>query len=63
MTTPTNSYHNTEYRTRKTWQEIDAILNTHPSELTPADQAFVRRADATLCGIGGCSCGNGLGEQ
>ena len=61
MTTLKNTFHGTEYRTRKTAEEI-AELQVKPEwEYTEAEKAFVRRAWNALCGIAGCTCGDALG--
>jgi len=57
MTTLTNSFHGTEYRTPKTRKEINQILNTHPDNRTPAQAAWVHRVAKALCGVDGCTCG------
>lgn len=60
----TNSFHNSEYRTRKTRDELDAIENTAPWNLSDSDKAFTRKVWRTLCGINGCTCGqNSFGER
>jgi len=63
MTTITNTFHGTEYKTRKTRQDIDAMLNKHPADRTDTEKAFVRRCKSALCGIAGCTCGNDIGER
>lgn len=65
MDTLINTYHNSEYRTRKTWQERQAILDRYnwgtPSD---ADKAYIRRVERALCGIDTCLCGhNALSER
>lgn len=60
-----NDFHNTEYRSRKTREELEAIehrINTFAADA--ADKALARRAWNALCGIEGCTCGQGLfGER
>jgi hypothetical protein len=63
MTTLTNSYHDTTATTRKTRDEIDAILDTHPANRTPADRQWLRRMHDRLCGSSTCDCGNEAGER
>jgi hypothetical protein len=57
MTTLTNSFHNTEYRTRKDQDEIDQIRTTARWLWTPAQRAWARKVKRALCGIEGCKCG------
>lgn len=61
MTTLKNNFHGTEYRSRKSQEEIDRIANTWPADRTPAEKAFVRRVRDALCGAKGCQCGDELG--
>ena len=64
MTTITNTCHGTEYTTRKTPEQLDAIcarIGTH--QATPADKAIRRKIWNALCGIDGCTCGGELGER
>jgi hypothetical protein len=63
LTVLTNSFHGTEYRTRRTREELDRIIWTHRMDRTDAERAFVRRAWKALCGIEGCTCCNELGER
>lgn len=64
LTILTNSFHNTEYRTRKTRDELDAILNTAPWDRSDSEKAFVRKVWNHLCGADGCTCGHtDLGER
>lgn len=63
LTILTNSFHNTEVRTRKTRRELDALLHNDPLDRTEAEKAFVRRIHGALCGVKGCECSNELGER
>ena len=63
LTILTNSFHNTEYRTRKSEDEIQFIRESAPWQRTEAQNAFVRRARLALCGSRECTCGNELGER
>jgi len=63
MTTVKNTFHGTEYKTRKTRQEIDALLNKPTYYRTASEKAFSRRCKSALCGIAGCECGNDIGER
>lgn len=64
MLTLTNSFHGTEYTTRKSARELDAIcLRIGQGTATAADRAFARRVHAALCGSPGCTCGGQFGER
>jgi len=63
MTIIKNYFHGTEYRTRKTREEIDRILDTHPHNRKPSEKQWVRKVWNQLCGINGCTCGNDIGER
>lgn len=43
LTVLTNSFHRTEYRTRKTRVELDTIDQTNPWSLSGPDRAFARQ--------------------
>ena len=58
-----NTFHNTEYQSLKSLEEIDRIVSTSPWNRTDAEKAFVRRVRTALCGIIGCSCGDDLGRR
>jgi hypothetical protein len=59
-----NSFHGTEYRTRKTREDLDRIDQTNPWDRTEAERAFVRRAARALCGSKECRCAtNSFGER
>jgi hypothetical protein len=64
VTTLSNSFHETSYRTRYTREELhridDRIQAGHADE---AEKALLRRIRRALCGIAGCTCGDGLGER
>jgi hypothetical protein len=53
-----NTFHGTQYRTRKTREELDAL---EPKEMrgetTKAEQALLARIRMTLCGVMDCQCG------
>lgn len=62
--TLTNSYHGTEYRTRKTDAEIQALeLRIYNGTATAADKAWVRKVRAALCGANGCTCGDFIARR
>lgn len=64
LTILTNSFHQSEYRTRKTRDELDAIESAAPWNQSDSDKAFVRKVRDKLCGIKGCTCGqNSYGER
>lgn len=54
-----NTFHNTVCMTRKTREEVDAILNTQPEYRTYAEKLWVRRVARKLCPSAGhgCTCG------
>ncbi len=63
MTTLTNTFHNTEYRSTKSLDEIDRIVSTNPWNRADAEKAFVHRVRKALCGVDGCTCGDDLGRR
>lgn len=64
MLTLTNDYHGTEYTTRKTARELDAIcLRIGQGTATETDKDFARRVHGALCGSPDCSCGGQFGER
>jgi hypothetical protein len=73
LTILANTFHGTEYRSRKTRDELDAIDRKapwHPGNRegsfvrTEAEERFVRKVARTLCGIDGCKCGtNSFNER
>lgn len=61
MLTLTNNYHDTEYATRKTEAELDAIADRIGQGIgTDADKAFARRVHNALCGSPDCTCGRDI---
>jgi hypothetical protein len=53
-----NSFHDTEYRTTKTREELDTIevrLCQHTASRSEKD--FARKVRRALCGIDNCKCG------
>ena len=58
-----NDFHNTEYHTRKTDAEIQAILDTAPWDRSKKDKQWVYRVWSTLCGIKDCTCSNDIGAR
>lgn len=64
LNTLTNSYHNTEYRTRRSNDDIAALeVRIYDGTATAADRQFVRAARAALCGSPNCTCGDFLGRR
>lgn len=63
MITIKNDFHDTEFRTKKTAEEINKIRNTPPDARTDAERAWVNKVRRTLCGIIGCTCGGEFGER
>ena len=64
MHTYRNTYHATEYRSRKSPEELDAILGRIMSgTATPADMALRRRMRTALCGADDCQCGDDFGRR
>ena len=67
MTTLTNSFHGSEYRTRLSNDEIerraDVVNGCGGNVPTPAEKAWVRKVQNTLCGISDCCCGDILGRR
>jgi hypothetical protein len=67
MTTLTNDFHATEYRTRLTLDQIEDRLNTHRAYGLRAHESVRRlvfRIRAELCGVDGCQCaGDDLGRR
>ena len=63
MTTIRNSFHNTEYESRKSADDIRHMLHTHPGNWTTAQKAFARKVWNVLCGIDECTCGGDLGQR
>lgn len=63
-TTIINTFHDTEYETRKTPKQLSALCDRiGMGTATPADKAFARRVKNELCGSTGCQCGGTLGER
>lgn len=63
MLTITNDFHDTEYRTRRSAEEIERMVNTPRYMWTRAEKQFARRCWNTLCGSEECTCGGPLGER
>jgi hypothetical protein len=64
MTTLTNNFHNTTYRTRKSDDELYAIKHRlYDGTATDADKRFRRRVRNALCGSDDCTCGGTFGER
>ncbi len=63
VTILTNDFHNTEARTLKTRDELDAILMKHRTDRTPAEQSLIRRINKALCGMSDCRCSGELGDR
>lgn len=62
ITTLRNSFHNTEYRTTKTREDLEAIeYRIMRGNATDADRAYRRKVWKTLCGIAECKCGDTFG--
>jgi hypothetical protein len=64
MYTYKNSFHGTEYISKKSPMELleidKRVYNGYP---TDADKAFVRRMRKALCGVSGCKCGDVFGRR
>jgi hypothetical protein len=60
-----NTFHGTEYRTRLDIQQLDYTLMTAPQSSDEYRQAKAaqRRIWKRLCGIEGCTCGDGFGAR
>ena len=63
MTTIKNNFHNTEFVTTKTADDINKIIGTNPADYTPAEKSWVTKARKALCGISYCTCGGELSER
>ena len=64
MTNLTNTFHVTEYRTRKSPDDLNRLRHGNPFTRDPADRRFVARVRRALCGVDGCVCArNDLGER
>jgi hypothetical protein len=64
MLTLKNSFHNTEYRTTKTREELDAIesrIGQHTA--SRAEKDFARKVRRALCGIDNCKCGTNVFDE
>lgn len=63
MQTITNNFHRTEYTTRKTDEQINAIeLRMYNGTATDADKAWVRKVRTALRGSSECDCGDFIGR-
>ena len=64
ITILSNDFHGTEYRTKKTREELEAMYGrAYQGTATDAEKAMLRRIRRALCGTEGCRCGNWLGER
>jgi hypothetical protein len=65
LTVLSNSFHSTEYRTRKSEPEVERLRHAEPHfGMSGAERAWVRRVRRTLCGVEGCTCATTqLGER
>ena len=69
MYTYYNTFHNTEFKTRKSEEELFMLeysISCRAKEDTPeADRAFARRMRRTLCPShsSGCTCGDFFGRR
>jgi len=65
LTVIRNTFHGTEYYSKKTTQEVADILERIQSgRATRSDRAFASRSRNKLCGATGCECSeNELGER
>ena len=64
MNTLTNSYHNTEARTKLTDDELEALsYRLYDGTATDADRATRRRLHDRLCGSNDCTCGDDFGRR
>lgn len=61
----TNSFHNTEIRTRKTDEELDAIaIRISDGTASEAEKQLKRRIQGTLCrDHRNCTCGDDWGRR
>jgi hypothetical protein len=58
----TNKFHRTEYRTRKTREELDRIADRIAAgHATPAEKRLERKIWRTLCGMSDCKCSGYFG--
>ena len=58
-----NTYHNTEYRTKLTNQQLsDLEYRLHTGQLTTSERRTIQRIKKRLCGIDGCCCGDTFGR-
>lgn len=58
-----NSFHGTEYRTKRSVGEINRILETAPWHRSVKDDKWASRVRVRLCGSEGCECSNDLGAR
>jgi hypothetical protein len=64
MTTLSNSCHNTSCRTRYTRDELASMTyREFAGDASKSEKALLRKIRGKLCGIEGCTCGNGIGER
>ena len=63
MITITNNFHDTEYRTRKSAEEINRVIMTEPYSRTAAERTWVNKVRRALCGMLDCTCSGELGER
>jgi hypothetical protein len=64
MITITNDFHDTEYKTRKTKEELNSIwIKAGTPYESKTDKTFRHKVWNALCGIEGCTCGGAFGER
>jgi hypothetical protein len=64
MRTLSNSFHNTEVKTRMTKEDQEKIsFEVYQGTATKSEKAKMRRIWKKLCGIKKCTCGNDWGER
>ena len=57
ITILTNRFHNTEYRTTKSRDEItDLCTRIVCGDATASEESFARKVAKTLCGMPDCAC-------
>jgi hypothetical protein len=59
--TITNSFHGTEYRTRRSHESLVDLVRYGIA--TDADRRFARRAKRALCGSDDCTCSDDIGAR
>ncbi len=62
--TYSNSFHNTEVSTRRSPEELEAVLyRLYSGKASDAERQLQRRMRAVLCGVTGCTCGDDFGRR